>query len=62
MARVDFFPRPNGELLVSEINTIPGFTGISICPRFGGASRIPYAELLDRLIRLALERPRSSGG
>ncbi len=56
MARVDFFLRPNGELLVSEINTIPGFTRISMYPKLWEASGIPYSELLDRLIQLALER------
>ncbi len=56
MARVDFFLRPNGELLVSELNTIPGFTNNSMYPRLWEASGIPYAELLDRLIQLALER------
>ncbi len=56
MARVDFFLRPSGELLVSELNTIPGFTSISMYPKLWGASGIPYAELLDRLIQLALDR------
>jgi len=56
MARVDFFVRENGEPVVSEINTIPGFTETSVYARLFEASGIPYAELLDRLIKLALER------
>jgi D-alanine-D-alanine ligase len=56
MARVDFFYREPGELLVNEINTIPGFTEVSMYPRMWEASGVPYAELLDRLIALALER------
>lgn len=62
MARVDFFLRPNGVLLVSEINTIPGFTNISMYPKLWEASGIHYAELLDRLIRLAVERFRREQG
>jgi D-alanine-D-alanine ligase len=62
MARVDFFLRPNGELLVNELNTIPGFTSISMYPKLWEASGIPYAELLDRLIQLALERFRREQG
>jgi len=56
MARVDFFVRPDGEVVVSEINTIPGFTATSVYAKLFEASGIPYAELLDRLIELALER------
>ena len=56
MARVDFFYREPGELIVNEINTIPGFTEVSMYPRMWEASGVPYAELLDRLIALALER------
>lgn len=56
MARVDFLIRKNGEIFVSEINTIPGFTKISMYPKLWEASGIPYPELLDRLIKLALER------
>lgn len=57
MARVDFFlERPTGRVLVNEINTIPGFTKISMYPKLWEASGIPYAELLDRLIELAIER------
>ena len=56
MARVDFFVRPDGEVVVNEINTIPGFTSTSVYARLFEASGIPYRELLDRLIQLALER------
>ena len=56
MARVDFFYREPADLLVNEINTIPGFTEVSMYPRMWEASGVPYPELLDRLIELALER------
>jgi D-alanine-D-alanine ligase len=56
MARVDFFVREDGEVVVNELNTIPGFTPTSVYARLFDASGIPYAELLDRLIALALER------
>ncbi|HLG19085.1 MAG TPA: D-alanine--D-alanine ligase [Bdellovibrionota bacterium] len=56
MARVDFFVKENGEVIVNEINTIPGFTKISMYPKLWEASGISYAELIDRLITLALER------
>jgi D-alanine-D-alanine ligase len=56
MARVDFFVREDGEPVVNELNTIPGFTATSVYARLFEASGIPYAELLDRLIALALER------
>lgn len=56
MARVDFFLRDNREIFVSEINTIPGFTKISMYPKLWEASGIPYRELIDRLIQLALSR------
>ncbi|MEO5575820.1 MAG: D-alanine--D-alanine ligase family protein [Gaiellaceae bacterium] len=56
MARVDFFVREGGEVVVNEINTIPGFTSTSVYARLFEASGIPYRELLDRLIELALER------
>ena len=56
MARVDFFVREDGYVVVNELNTIPGFTPTSVYSRLFDASGIPYAELLDRLIRLALER------
>ncbi|UCE07413.1 MAG: D-alanine--D-alanine ligase [bacterium] len=56
MARVDFFLRNDREIFVSEINTIPGFTKISMYPKLWEASGIPYKELIDRLIQLALQR------
>jgi len=56
MARIDFFVRPGGEVIVNEINTIPGFTSTSVYAKLFEAAGISYAELLDRLIALALER------
>jgi D-alanine-D-alanine ligase len=55
MARVDFFVR-DGEVLVNELNTIPGFTATSVYAKLFEASGISYPELLDRLVELALER------
>lgn len=56
MARVDFFVTPDNEVYVNELNSIPGFTKISMYPKLWEASGIPYTELIDRLIQLALER------
>lgn len=56
MGRVDMFLTKDGKFLVNEINTIPGFTKISMYPKLWEASGISYTELIDRLIRLALER------
>jgi D-alanine-D-alanine ligase len=56
LARCDFFVRPDGEVLVNEINTIPGFTPTSVYAKLFEASGIAYPELCDRLVRLALER------
>ena len=57
MARVDFFYEDDGRgLLVNEINTIPGFTPISMYPKMWEASGLAYPDLIDELIRLALER------
>jgi D-alanine-D-alanine ligase len=56
MARIDFFVRPDDEVVVNEINTIPGFTATSVYTKLFEASGIPYPDLLDRLIDLALER------
>jgi D-alanine-D-alanine ligase len=57
MARVDFFlEKRTGRVLVNELNTIPGFTEVSMYPKLWEATGIPYPELLDRLIELALER------
>ena len=56
MARVDFFLRDDGTFVVNEVNTIPGFTPISMYPRLWEVSGVPYADLLDRLIELAIAR------
>jgi D-alanine-D-alanine ligase len=57
MARVDFLmARATGEIVVNEVNTIPGFTTISMYPQMWEASGLSYAALIDRLIALALER------
>ena len=58
MGRVDFFLRPTGEFVVNEINTLPGFTKISMYPKLWEATGVPYSELLERLIELALEKKR----
>ena len=62
MARIDFFVRPGGEVVVNEINTIPGFTSTSVYAKLFEASGIPYAELLDRLVQLALDRHERRSG
>jgi D-alanine-D-alanine ligase len=57
MARVDLFlEKPTGKFLVNEINTLPGFTSISMYPKLWEASGLAYADLVDRLITLAVER------
>ena len=56
LARVDFFVMPDGSLVVNEINTMPGFTPLSMFPRMWAASGLEYGALVDRLIRLALAR------
>jgi D-alanine-D-alanine ligase len=56
MARVDFFVRESGDVVVNELNTIPGFTATSVYAKLFEASGIAYPELLDRLVQLALER------
>jgi D-alanine-D-alanine ligase len=57
MARVDFFlEKKTGEVYLNELNTIPGFTSISMYPKLWEATGLPYAKLVDRLIELALER------
>lgn len=55
MARADFFLLPDGTPVFNEINTLPGFTSISMYPKLWEASGLPYRELLDRLIELALD-------
>jgi len=56
LARVDFFLKEDGSIIVNEINTMPGFTRISMYPKLWEASGISYTKLIDRLICLALER------
>jgi D-alanine-D-alanine ligase len=57
LARVDFFLEERGRgLLVNEVNTIPGFTPTSMYPRLWQASGVPYPDLIDELVRLAVER------
>ena len=57
MARVDFFvEKKGGKLFLNEVNTIPGFTSISMYPKMWEASGIPFRELIDQLIRLALDQ------
>ncbi|MBP2079548.1 D-alanine-D-alanine ligase [Oceanobacillus polygoni] len=56
MARVDVFLTKNNEIIINEINTIPGFTKISMYPKLWELSGIPYSQLIDELINLALER------
>ena len=56
MARVDFFLADSGKVYVNEINTIPGFTSISMYPKLWEYSGIPYRKLIDKLITLAIER------
>jgi D-alanine-D-alanine ligase len=57
MARVDFLlDRGSGRLFLSEVNTIPGFTSISMYAKLWEASGLPYGRLIDRLIELAIER------
>jgi D-alanine-D-alanine ligase len=56
MSRVDFFLKKNGDILVNEINTIPGFTDISMYPKLWEASGISQINLLERLLELAIER------
>jgi D-alanine-D-alanine ligase len=58
LARCDFFVEPGGEVLVNEINTMPGFTETSVYAKLLEASGIAYADLCDRLVELAVERHR----
>ena len=62
LSRVDFFvERGTGRVVLNEINTMPGFTSISMYAKLWAASGIPYAELVDRLVELALQRHEESG-
>jgi D-alanine-D-alanine ligase len=56
MARADFFLDADGNFLVNELNTIPGFTPVSMYPKLWEATGLPYGELIDELVRLAIER------
>lgn len=56
MARVDFFVSDDGDILINEVNTLPGFTRISMYPKLWEASGLPYDSLLTRLVELAYER------
>src|SRR5262249_57306093 len=63
LARVDFFlEQPSGRVLLNEINTLPGFTSISMYPKLWEASGLAFPALLDRLIALAFERHRVRPG
>lgn len=61
LARVDFFVEEGGNVLVNELNTMPGFTPTSVYAKLFDASGLPYPELVDRLVRLALERSEAEG-
>ncbi len=56
LARVDMFLTPHNSIVVNEINTLPGFTSISMYPKLWEATGIPYADLITKLVELALER------
>ena len=56
MARVDFFLEGSDNLIINEINTVPGFTDISMYPRLWALSGLPLPALVDRLVAIALER------
>ena len=61
LARVDFFiEKATGRILLNEVNTMPGFTSISMFPRLWAVSGIPYPDLIKRLIELGLARHSSS--
>ena len=52
---MDFFVKKDGEVVFNEINTLPGFTSISMYPKLFEASGIPYPQLIDQLLELAME-------
>jgi D-alanine-D-alanine ligase len=56
LARVDFFLMPDGTLVINELNTMPGFTPTSMYPQLWAATGMAYADLVDRLVQLALRR------
>ena len=53
---MDFFVQQDGSVLLNELNTIPGFTSISMYPKLFEATGLPYPQLIDRLLTLALEK------
>ena len=57
LARVDFFLLPDGQVVLNEVNTMPGFTPTSMFPLMWAESGVPYPALVDRLVQLALQRP-----
>lgn len=59
LSRVDFFLKPDNNIVINEINTMPGFTNISMYPKLWEASGLPYSLLLDRLIELGIQRHKS---
>ncbi len=62
MARVDVFLTAGGDIVINEVNTLPGFTRISMYPKLWGASGVDYTTLITRLIELALERHEADRG
>jgi D-alanine-D-alanine ligase len=56
IGRVDFFLTKDNEIYINEINTIPGFTSISMYPKLWEASGLSYAKLIDQVIKLAMDR------
>jgi D-alanine-D-alanine ligase len=58
LSRVDFFLKPEGQLLLNEINTLPGLTDVSGFPKMWEASGVPFSQIIDQLIELAIERHR----
>src|SRR6266550_1273745 len=61
LSRVDFFLKPEGQLLVNEINTLPGLTDVSGFPKMWEASGVPFLQIIDQLVELAIERHRERG-
>lgn len=58
LSRVDFFLKPDGELLINEINTLPGLTEVSGFPKMWEATGVPFKRVIDQLIQMAIERHR----
>ena len=58
LSRVDFFLKPDGELLINEINTLPGLTDVSGFPKMWEATGIPFRQVIDQLVEFAIERHR----